>query len=55
MYGCGIVSGLIIEPGTGKIEEKSGTFPPFPSKSFVTPSCVFSSPARSGGGDTVGG
>lgn len=34
VYRCGIVSGLIIEPATGKVEEKPGTFPPFPSKTF---------------------
>lgn len=56
VYGCGIVFGLIIEPWSWENRRKPpGTFPPFPSKSFVTPSCIFSSPARSGVGGTAGG
>lgn len=31
---------------------KIGTFPPFPSPCFFTPSCVFSGPVRSGGDGT---
>lgn len=49
VYGCGIVFGLIIEPWRWESRRKtSGRSPPFPSKSFVTPSCIFSSPDRSG-------
>lgn len=56
VYRCGIVFGLIIEPWRWENRRKApGTFPPFPSKSFVTPSCKFSSPARSGVGGTAVG
>lgn len=47
--GCGMVFGLIIEPWWWESRRKaSGTSPPFASESFLTPSCIFSSPARSG-------
>lgn len=55
VYEREVVSGLITDPATGKIEEKPGTFPPFPSKSFFTPSCVFCSPVRPGVGGTGSG
>lgn len=56
VHRCGIVFGLIIEPWSWENRRKAPvTFPPFPSKSFVAPSCMFSSPARSGvGGAAVG-
>jgi len=54
--GRGIVFGLIVEPWSWENGRKApGTFPPFPSKSFVTPSCIFSSPAKSGMGGTAVG
>lgn len=48
-YECGIVFGLIIQPWRWESRRKApGMSPPFPRENFLTPSCIFSSPARSG-------